>query len=136
MKETIPLQLKYAKCRHGLINKYDHVAGLSLFYRHYFGKCSSELAELVPLPYSRGRSTRYSGRLHDLKNALTRLWSFFNIYMKGLKQEGFKHTRNTKVFKNGPSKICGRQPLKNLILSILEYLDPYFALAVLSARRT
>ena len=27
------------------------------------------------------------------------------------------------VFKNGPSKICGRQPLKNLTWSILEYLD-------------
>ena len=29
-----------------------------------------------------------------------------------------------KVFKNGPSKIYGRQPLKNLTWSILEYLDP------------
>ena len=38
---------------------------LSFFYRYYFGRCSSELAQLVPLPYSRGRSTRYSDRLHD-----------------------------------------------------------------------
>ena len=30
-----------------------------------FGRCSSELAQLVPLPFSRGRSTRYSDRLHD-----------------------------------------------------------------------
>ena len=37
-----------------------NVASLSLFYIYYFGRCSSELAELVPLPYSRGRSTRYS----------------------------------------------------------------------------
>ena len=42
-----------------------NVASLSLFYRYYFGRWSSELAELVPLPYSRGRSTRYSDRLHD-----------------------------------------------------------------------
>ena len=35
-------------------------ATLSLFYRYYFGRCSSELAQLVPLPYSRGRSTGYS----------------------------------------------------------------------------
>ena len=41
------------------------VTSLSLFYRYYFGRCSSELAQLVPLPYSRGRSTRYSDRLHD-----------------------------------------------------------------------
>ena len=26
---------------------------------------SSELAQLVPLPYSQGRSTRYSDRLHE-----------------------------------------------------------------------
>ena len=44
----------------------DHrnVASLSLFYRYYFGRCSSELAQLVPLPFSQGRSTRYSDRLH------------------------------------------------------------------------
>ena len=41
-----------------------NVASLSLFYRYYFGRCSSELAQLVPLPFSRGRSTRYSDRLH------------------------------------------------------------------------
>ena len=27
-------------------------ASLSLFYRYYFGSCSSELAELVPCPFS------------------------------------------------------------------------------------
>ena len=37
----------------------QNIASLSLFYR-----CSSKLAEVVPLPYSRGRST-YSNRLHD-----------------------------------------------------------------------
>ena len=40
-----------------------NVASLSLFYRYYFGRCSSELAQLVPLPHSRGRSARYSDRL-------------------------------------------------------------------------
>ena len=29
-----------------------NVASLSLFYRYYFGRCSVELAQLVPLPYS------------------------------------------------------------------------------------
>ena len=42
-----------------------NVASLSLFYRYYFGRCSSELAQLVPLPLSRGRFTHYSDRLHD-----------------------------------------------------------------------
>ena len=30
-----------------------------------------------------------------------------------------------KVFKNGPSKICGRQSFKNFAWYILEYLDQY-----------
>ena len=42
-----------------------NVASLSLFYRYYFGRCSSELAQLVPLSFSQGRSTHYSDRLHD-----------------------------------------------------------------------
>ena len=41
-----------------------NVARVSLFYRYYFGGCSSELALLVPLHFSRGRSTRCSSRLH------------------------------------------------------------------------
>ena len=44
----------------------QNVASLSLFYRYYFGRCSSELAQLVPLSYSGGRSARYQNRLHDL----------------------------------------------------------------------
>ena len=42
-----------------------NVASISLFCRYYFGRCSSELAKLVPFPHSRGRCTRYSNRLHD-----------------------------------------------------------------------
>ena len=30
-----------------------------------------------------------------------------------------------RVFKNGPSKICWRQPLKNFTWSILEYIVSY-----------
>ena len=42
-----------------------NVASLSLFCRYYFGRCSSELAQLFPLPYFQGRSACYSDRLHD-----------------------------------------------------------------------
>ena len=42
-----------------------HVASLSLFYRYYFCRYSSELAQLVPLPYSRGRFSRSSDIMHD-----------------------------------------------------------------------
>ena len=30
----------------------QNVASLSLFYRYYLGRCSSKLAQLVPLPFS------------------------------------------------------------------------------------
>ena len=52
----------------------QNVASLSLFYRYYFGRCSSELAQLVPLPFSRGRSTRYSDRLHDFSVIIPRCY--------------------------------------------------------------
>ena len=51
-----------------------NVASLSLFYRYYFGRCSSELGQLVPLPYSVGRSTRYSDRLHDFSVTIPRCY--------------------------------------------------------------
>ena len=56
-----------------------NVASLSLFYRCYFGRCSSELAQLVPLPYSRGRSTRYSDRLLDF--SFTIPWCYNDFYV-------------------------------------------------------
>ena len=51
-----------------------NVAGLSLFYRYYFGRCSSKLAQLVPLPFSRWRFTRYSDRLHDFSFTIPRCY--------------------------------------------------------------
>ena len=50
------------------------VASLSLFCRYYFGRCSSELAQLVPLLFSGGRSTRYSDRLHDFSVTISRCY--------------------------------------------------------------
>ena len=51
-----------------------NVMSLSLFYRHYFGRCSSVLAQLVPLPYSGGRSTGYSDRLHGFYVTIPRCY--------------------------------------------------------------
>ena len=52
----------------------QNVASLSLFYRYYFSRCSSELDELVPLSFSRGRSTCCSGRLHDFSVTIPRCY--------------------------------------------------------------
>ena len=51
-----------------------NVASLSLFYRYYFGRYSSELVHLVPLPFSRGRSTCYSDRFHDFSVTIPRCY--------------------------------------------------------------
>ena len=50
------------------------VASLNIFYRYYYTRCSSGLAQLVPLPYSWGRSTRYSDRLHDFSVIIPRCY--------------------------------------------------------------
>ena len=51
-----------------------NMASLSLFYRYYFGRCSSELAQLVPLPFSRRWSACYSNRLHDFSVTMPRCY--------------------------------------------------------------
>ena len=50
------------------------VASLSLFCKYYFCRCSSELAELVLLPYFQGRSTGYSDRLDDFSFLISRCY--------------------------------------------------------------
>ena len=56
-----------------------NLAGLCLFYRYYFGRCSSELAQLVPLRFSWGRSNRYSDRSHDFSVPIYRRYK--DIYI-------------------------------------------------------
>ena len=70
-----------------------NVASLSLSYRYYiwhmffrtsstyfpFGKCSSELAQRVVFPFSRGRSTRYSDRLNGF--SLTTPRCYKDVYV-------------------------------------------------------
>ena len=58
-----------------------NVASLSLFYRYYFGRYSTELAQLVPVPYSPGGPTRYSDRLHDFSVTTPRCCK--DVYVNG-----------------------------------------------------
>ena len=64
----------------------QNVASLSLFYIYYFGRCSSELAQLVPLHFSWGRSTHYSDRLHDFSVTIPRCYK--DVYVNSF----FPHT--------------------------------------------
>ena len=65
---------------------HHNVDSLSLFYRYYFGQCFSELAQLVPLPFSQGRSTCYSDRLHDFSVTIPRYYK--DVYVNSF----FPHT--------------------------------------------
>ena len=61
---------------------HQNVASLSLFYMYYFGRCSSELAKLVPLPYSQGRSTQYSDRLQGFSVTIPRRYK--DVYVNSV----------------------------------------------------
>ena len=50
------------------------VASSSLYYRYCFDRCSSELVQMVPLPYSQGRSIHYSERLHHFSVTIPRYY--------------------------------------------------------------
>ena len=86
-----------------------NVARLSLFYRYYFGRCSSELAQLVPLCYSWVRPTGNSNRLHDFSGTIRRCYknvfvnSFFRYTARlwnSLPIECFLLTYNLNGFKS------------------------------------
>ena len=47
---------------------------LIFVYKYYFGRCSSELVQLVSLPYSPGRCTRYFDRVHDFPVTIPRCY--------------------------------------------------------------
>ena len=65
---------------------HQYVDRLNLLYRYYFGRCSSELAQLVQLPFSWGRSTCYSDRLHDFSFTIPICYQ--DVYVKSF----FPHT--------------------------------------------
>ena len=59
-----------------------NVVILSLFYRYCFGRCSSELTQLVLLSFPRERSTRYSDRLHNFSVTIPRCYEdvYYNSF--------------------------------------------------------
>ena len=77
------------------------VASLGLFYRYYFGRCSSEMAQLVPLPFSWGRSTCYSDRLHDFSVTIPRCCK--DVYVNSF----YPHT----------ARLCSSLPLECFLLT-------------------
>ena len=56
-----------------------NLGSLSLLYRYYLGRCLSELVQLVPFPYSWGRSTCYSNIFYDFSVTIPRWYK--NVYV-------------------------------------------------------
>ena len=71
------------------------IARFGLFYRYYFGSCSSELAGLLPLPHSRDRSTCYSKSLLDFSVIVPRFWAVFSCIQSEYRKI---RTRKNSVF--------------------------------------
>ena len=60
----------------------QNVASLSLFYRYYFDRCSSELVQLAILCFSQGRSTHYSDRSYHFSVNIPRCYKV--VYVNSL----------------------------------------------------
>ena len=123
---------RLAHCRYWNVGITYH-----LFYRYCFVICLSELAELVPLPYSQGWSTSCSDRFHDFSVTIpkfykddyinnffphtARLWNYLHIEWFPLAYDlnGFKSRVQgfiqalllTSVFHEGLSCGCRPQPI-------------------------
>ena len=59
-----------------------NAASLNLFYRYEYGRCSHELVQLVPSPYSQRRTTLCSDRLHDFSVTILRCQK--HVYVNSL----------------------------------------------------
>ena len=131
---------------------HQNVATFSLFYRYYFG--SSEMAQVVPFPYSCGRCPFYSDRLDDFSvtiprcyNAVyvnsfspctARLWNSLPMecFLLTYDLNGFKSRINTptncRLFSTNFRLFLNRFPVWFNLFVLLFLLTPCLAVAVQS----
>ena len=84
-----------------LLGHCQNVISLSLFYRYYFDRCSPELVQLAPVPYSWGSSTCYSHKLHDFSVTIPRCYKdvyISNFFPHTARLEFSAHRINKKIF--------------------------------------
>ena len=65
---------------------------------YYFDRCSSELAKLVLLHHSCGRSTRYSNRLHGFSVTMSRYYKDVYVHSLFSRAAGLWNSLPTKWF--------------------------------------
>ena len=117
-----------------------NVASVSLFHRSYFGRCSSELAQLVPLPFSRERSNKYSDRLHYFSVTIPRCYKdiYVNTFFprttrlwNSLPIEWFSLTYDLSGFKSSINRhLLNRFPVCCNLFGLLFLLNPCLVVAV------
>ena len=61
----------------------------------FSGRCSSELAQLVPLPFSQGKSTCYSDRLHYFSVTIPRCYK--DVYVNSFFPRMAKHWNSLPI---------------------------------------
>ena len=108
-------------------------APLSPFYRYYFGRYSSQLAQLVSLSHSRGRSTSYFNNLHDFSVSIPR------CYMDSFVSSFFPHTAT--LWKSLPAKYTfltyDQNSLKSVTLQLhIKVWRTYNSLSILEKGKT
>ena len=121
-----------------------NIASLSVLYRSLY-RCSSELAELVPLPYSRGRCTRYSDRLHGFSVTIPRCYNDVYVnsfcprtarFWNSLPIEFFLLTYDLKSFKSKINRhlltvgFSKEIPVRFNLFVLLFFVTPCFVVAV------
>ena len=125
-------------CFSSLAHRWN-VASLSLLYRYYFVRCSSELAQLVPLPFSRWRFTRYSDILHDFSVTIPRYYNDFYVkffsrtvrFWNSLPIECFPVTYNLNGLKSRINRFfLKRFPVSFNLFVLLFLVTPYLAVVV------
>ena len=69
-----------------------NVASVSLFYSYYFGRCLSDLTELISLPYSCGKSIHYPNMFDDFSVTIPRCYK--DVYVNSF----FSSTAGLQIF--------------------------------------
>ena len=92
-----PKQKKNIMVPYGMIFIRTVVKELSLFYRYYFGRCSSELAEMISFTHSCDRFTCFSNWLYDF--SVQKFFSCTSRVRNSLPAECFLLTYDLNGFK-------------------------------------
>ena len=121
----------------------SNIASLNLFYRYYSGRCSCKLAQLIPRPYSRERSIRFSVRLHDFCVITSRYYKYVYVnsfvphiarLWNSLLIECFPLTYDLNGFKSRNNRHPLTTGMWSLFINLILKMSHYFHIKILNER--